>query len=397
MKTRSFRSHKDERTRLSEAVEGTRMRAEISARALIGNYRAIQALVPGLSMLPMIKADAYGHGAAWAAKTLAREPGLYGLGTATLEEGAEVRAELGPRGRKIPVLVFSGALLWTEEKGRYCEYHGLTPVLSSEADWQAFHRQGFTARLPYELKFNTGMNRLGMAPGFAAEIARKLRGIDGSQHPQGILSHLASGEDPDSRLSQSQRQKFAAIRTELAGVLPSAHFHLGNSAAIWHQKRWGLEDLTDVVRPGLSLYGVVPWPGAPARGLVPVMSLQARVAQIRELKPGETIGYGGTYQVSAGENRRVAIVTGGYADGLHRMMSNQGSAWLGGQLCRVLGIVSMDLVTVECPPGVGIGDWVEFLGAGLDPWAQARASGTVPYELLTSVSRRVLRVYPDGA
>ena len=239
-----------------------RVSVEISASHLRANYRAIQDLVPGQDLIPMIKANAYGHGAAWAAKTLAELPGLYGLGAASLEEGAEIRAAMGLKRRKTSILVFSGAALWSEEKGNYCLRHGLTPVISSDEDWTAFQRQGWTARLPYELKFNTGMNRLGLSLSQLQVVRKSLLKLPENQRPSGILSHMAMAEDPEARLSLDQISRFRSIAAELKPVLPAARFHLANSAMIWNAKHYGLDGLTDVVRPGISLYGVPPWAGA---------------------------------------------------------------------------------------------------------------------------------------
>lgn len=367
-----------------------RVVAELSGAALRNNYEVIQRLVPGLSILPMIKADGYGHGATWAARELLAMPGLYGFGVATLEEGASLRRELGIPGRRVSIIVFSGALPWSEEKGRFCEKFQLTPVIASESDWHLFLREKWPERLPYELKFNTGMNRLGMPPAFARQIAHALKTKPALWHPRGVLSHLAMAETPGSRVSRLQKEQFAFLRAELAGALPSAHFHLGNSSAIWNEKYWDLKKTTDVVRPGISLYGVPPWRGAPARGLEAVLELKANVLAVHHLKPGQSIGYGATFTAKK-ETTHAAILAAGYADGIKRAFSQQGHAWIDGQATRFLGIVSMDLSAVRCTPKARVGDWVELLGPHVDPWEQARAAGTIPYELLTSLSGRVQR------
>ena len=367
--------------------------AHVSSAALLNNYRALRDLSPGQSILPMLKADAYGHGAEWAAQTLCNLPGLYGFGLATFEEGCKVRDALGAKGRKTKVIVFSGAGPWSDEKGEFCEAYGLTPVLATESDWRAFHKGGWAERISYELKFNTGMNRLGIPVAFAPAIARTLRNLPTDLHPSGVLSHLADAEHPESRLSRSQLEKFRAVRGELEGALPSTHFHLANSAAIWNQKLCGLRGMTDVVRPGISLYGVTPWDGAPERGIQAVMSLQAEVVAVNRLKRGESTGYGGTYTVSGADFVHLAVLGAGYADGVFRSISNQGYAWLSGHATQFRGIISMDLCTVACGPKTRPGDWAEIIGPHVDIWAQARAAQTIPYELLTSVSPRVQRRY----
>ena len=394
-----------------------RAEAEISARALLNNYEVIRSQVPGQAILPMIKANAYGHGASWTAKILAREPDLYGFGVATMEEAVEVRKALeeykgeqkGSRSgnSKIKIVIVSGATPFSVEKGELCEKYYLTPTLTREEDWALFLREGFQSRIPYELKFNTGMNRLGMAPGFAKQLAKTLRDLPAVEHPSGVLTHLAIGENADEKLSQMQLTNFRAIHAELHKVLPQTYFHLANSGAIWNAKQWGLDGLTDLVRPGLSLYGVPPWQGAPARGLQPVMTLRAPVIARHTLKPGDRVGYGGTVQVAgqaapgkdaAGLSDQIAVLGIGYADGMKRGLSGvgadrRGQVFLNGKYEPVIGIVSMDLCAVSCSAKTKVGDWAEILGPNIDPWVQARAAESIPYELLTSVSSRVDRRY----
>lgn len=370
-----------------------RIAARLDASALRGNYEAIQDQVPGQSILPMIKANAYGHGALWAARELMTLPALYGLGLATLEEAAEIRKGLGPSGKRVRLVVFSGAIPWSDEKGRYCEKFNLTPVIATDSDWQIFLKGGWAERIPYELKFNTGLNRLGLSLNQAPTVARALKTRNAVSHPVGIFSHLAMGEDPNSKISLSQKEKFIWLKRELAEALPSTHFHLANSGAIWNQKHWGLKDLTDAVRPGLALYGIPPWKGAPARGVRPVMSFQSMVVNTHRLKPGESIGYGATFTVKGTQPVHAAIFSGGYADGVNRALGGRGFVWLKGKKVRFLGRISMDLFATESHEGVRVGDWGELLGPNIDPWEQAEAVGTIPYELLTSISGRVQRYY----
>jgi alanine racemase len=386
------------RDRINE--QDARVLAHISAQALKNNYAAIQALVPGQAVLPMIKANAYGHGAAWVARTLAFDRavhGLYGFGVATLEEGFELRSALGVKGRKVRIMVFSGCTPWTETKGAFCEAHGLTAVIETDSDWRSFYKGGWAERLSYEIMFNTGMNRLGLSPPMAATLAKELRNLSSDVHPEGIFSHLACAEDPAHKLSQAQLACFNEIQSELAPAFPKAHFHLANSAAIWNQKRFGYE--TDVVRPGLSLYGIPPWKGAPARDLVPLMNLEAKVIQIATLKPGDSIGYGALFR--AKESTRYAVLAMGYADGLSRALGaspgsekkKSGSVLLRGERCQMIGRVSMDLAAIRAPALAKVGDWARLLGEGLDHWELAEIAGTIPYEILTSVSSRVQRIY----
>lgn len=371
-----------------------RIVAEIRNTALIENFAAIAERVPGQSIIPMIKADAYGHGAAWVGRTLAHLPKLYALGVATLEEGARLRTDLGSPSERVKILVFSGATAWSEEKGAYCERHGLTPVIASDPDWEKFHAQGWARRIRYELKFNTGMNRLGLSPELTKRIQSDLARQSGARAPDAVLSHLAIGEDARAPLSQLQLSRFRTLRAEWERWNTNIRYHLANSAGIWNAKGFGLEGLTDAVRPGLALYGVRPWPTARARDIQPAMVLKTFIALRRELRQGERIGYGGVYRARK-LREPTAIVFSGYADGLHRLLGDESQVWLDGRKERFLGRISMDLAAISCARSTRVGDWAELLGPHLDPWKQAAAAGTIPYELYTSISGRVQRVYVD--
>ncbi len=368
--------------------------ARLSTKALHRNYHAIAELAGGQAILPMIKADAYGHGAVWAARVLASAENLYGFGTASLEEAREVRDGLGAKGRKTRILCLSGTTNWSEEKGQYCERFGITPAIASDEDWKRFLKGKWPERLKYHLKFNTGMNRLGISPGLVQQIVSQLKDKPGEWRPEGVATHMAVAEDPNHPLTKKQIESFKAITGTVKSPWSDTLFHLANSSAIWNSRHLGLEGWTDIVRPGISLYGVPPWPGAPIRGTDPVMELRYAVAARRTLKPGESIGYGAQFRLKGSDSPvEVAILAAGYADGLHRFNSGidgaGGKVLLGGKMRRFLGIVSMDLSAVECDASTQVGDWVQILGDGLDPWTQAKAAGTIPYELLTSLSRRV--------
>ena len=374
----------------------------LSRAALLQNYQVLSEMVPGHEVLPMVKANAYGHGMEWAAQTLARESGLYGFGVATLTEGAALREALGAQGRRVRIVVFSGACPWTDERGEFCEKHGLTPVIADDTDWEAFLKRGWPSRVPYELKFNTGMNRLGISYSLHQKVAKAVGELPESSRPTGVFAHLAVAEDPRHKLTVQQVERFATIRGAFERHSSSVRFHLANSAGAWNHKELGLQHLTDAIRPGLSLYGTEPWEGAPARGLQAVMSWETTVLQIHTLRPGESMGYGARYRVpTTGPDARprvVAILGAGYEDGVMRALSGTekgpgGFVWLCGQEERMLGTVSMDLCAVSAPAHVKRGDRAEVLGPHVNVWAQARAAGTIPYELYTGLGSRVRRIY----
>lgn len=369
-----------------------RICATVSEKSLLQNYQAIRDQVKQSWVLPMIKANAYGHGDAWAANVLKNEPHLFGFGVATLEEGAKIRESLGAKGRKTRIIVVSGATVWSEAKAEYCERFRLTPVISTLEDWQLFLKQKDFAHIPYHLKFNTGMNRLGLPLSEASRIHAQLKKFSPDELPEGIASHLAVAENADHSLTQNQIERFKSLKKEFTSTCPNVFFHLANSAAIWNNKKYQLDAWTEIVRPGVSLYGIPPWANAPARGLSSVLTLKTQVIAKHFLKAGESVGYGATYRVEAKKHPQgqwVAICAGGYADGLLRSLSNKGTVFLGNHHRRVLGIISMDLSAVECDASIKVGDWVEWLGKSIDPWTQAQAAGTIPYELYTSISPRV--------
>lgn len=388
MKTRSSVSDR--------AMDKPRAVAELSEAALGANFRALSAQVPSHDLIAMVKADGYGHGAEWVARTLlryVRSDRLNAFGVATLEEGERLRASLR-RSAGIRILVFSGAGPWSEQKGQRCERAGLVPVIASEEDWRAFSRGGWLGRIPYELKFNTGMNRLGIPAAEASRIVSRLRKHSNDWLPAGVLSHLAMGQDPHCRLSREQASSFKGIRAEFLSLSSRIRFHLANSAAIWNARAWKLDELTQTARVGISLYGVRPYPEARPRGLRVVMTLKGVVLAVHRLSGGQRVGYDGTYRVPNGSRQEWAATLGfGYADGLSRSLGGRGSVWLSGRKAEILGRVSMDLMTVRCTRSTRCGQYAELLGPHVDPWRLAAEGGTVPYDLLTSVSARVQRIY----
>jgi alanine racemase len=240
------------------------------------------------------------------------------------------------------------------------------------------------------------MNRLGMGLERLREISIDLLDLSSEGiYPSGILSHLALAEDAAAPLSLSQKAEFEVLYGELAAIMPdSVDFHLSNSAAIWNHKKWAAGALTRRVRPGLALYGIESEIRKLQPQLTPVLNLEAPVILLHELHRGEALGYGGRFV--AEKRERIATLGIGYAEGIPRAWSTSSSdarVLLGGKLQPFTGTISMDLCAVRASTSIKRGDWARILGEGIDPWKQARAAGTIPYELLTSISRRVQRIY----
>lgn len=373
--------------------------AEINLNHLRHNFRKLKGLLPGgVPWYPMIKADAYGHGAAECARVL-REEGVTALGVSLVEEALELRAA----GDEGPLLVFG----MFETHGEKLVEHKLTPVLSTLKQIEALHPH-IRNELRAHLKVNTGMNRLGFMQEEFEELKKLLRLTPGLQI-DAVLTHLHSGEDADTGNSHTQAQ-FVEFQKRAAEFLPeSARWHIWSTSALL--KREGMKKRMGAAwpeawdkmgaRPGLCLYGATPFETAVE--LDPVMSFKSQIAKINHLKPGETAGYGAAFQ-ARGECV-LGVVPVGYADGYHRALSNAGIVLVNGERCNVVGRVSMDFLLVElthlyanAPEPVEIGAEVVLFGESMfGPRLDVREVGDlaniIPWEMLTSVSKRVPREY----
>lgn len=362
-------------------------RAEIDLDAIAHNYGVVSTRVGASRVLAVVKADAYGHGLVEVARRLERE-GAFGFGVALAEEGLELR-EAGVKG-EILVLngVFGGA-------HREVLSAGLTPVVYDLDQVRAFAVAAKGRSFGVHLKIDTGMSRLGVPARELASFVEKFRNVRGARI-DGVMTHFASA-DTDSAFTAMQLKVFASARALLArqGLRPRL-VHAANSAAALEQPT----SRFDFVRVGVALYGVSPL-AAEVEGLRPAMRLRSEVIALRTLKKGQSIGYGGTFV--AAHRMRVATVPLGYGDGLFRAVSNRGHVLVRGHLCPLVGNVSMDLTSIDVTdvPDCVNGDEVVFLGSQgqgcVDASAVARAARTIPYEVLTNVSRRVPRFYTDSS
>ncbi|HYB95908.1 MAG TPA: alanine racemase [Vicinamibacterales bacterium] len=376
--------------------------ARVDLAALESNFRSIGAYLASESLLnrgagrgpalapgviAVVKANAYGHGARRVAATLERA-GATMLAVADIEEGVDLRTA----GVRAPILVF-GALSVSDLDGIFD--FDLTPTISSPSTGHAL-QQGASrrgAQLHYHLKIDTGMNRLGFRHD---NLRRTLPDLLASQNLtlDAVHTHFGTADEPGHALFDAQRTRFEdACRTinELGG---GAHIrHAANSAALLRDSRvW-----YDFVRPGLLLYGLVPPPLASTIQLKPVMSLTSRVVAVKGVRVGETVGYGGRF--TADRPVTLAVIPAGYADGLDRRLENQGHLLIRGRRARIVGAVSMDMLTVDVTDidGVGPADEVVFLGSQggetIDAREMAAWIGTIPYEVLCRLGSRVARRY----
>lgn len=348
----------------------------INLGAIAANYRAIRARVaPHAQCAGVIKADAYGLGAARVGPVLAKA-GCRHFFVAQLGEGVALR-EAVPEAE---IYVLNGLLAGEAE-----EYHRyrLIPVLNDLGQIEAWRSVGGAA----VIHFDTGMSRLGLSPAeadiLAAEPAR-LNGID----LRYVISHLACADEPDHPLNAAQLRRFTAIRARF----PQAAASFANSSGVFLGPGYHF----DLARPGCALYGINPTPGRP-NPMRAVARLDARVLQLREIDPPASVGYGATHHVTG--KTRVATVAVGYADGWLRAFSNRGSAIAAGVRVPFIGRVSMDLVTLDVTavPGLRVGDTVALMDEQLTVDDVAATAGTIGYEILTQLGARYHRQYIDPA
>ncbi len=349
-------------------------RLTVDLDALAANYRAISVAAGGVEVTPVVKADAYGLGATAVARRLHTE-GARTFFVARLSEGEALRAALGPA-RPGAIYVLDGLALAAPDRLRAA---GLSPVLNDPADVEQWRAGAGGRPTPAALHVDTGMNRLGLTLEQAAAAAGR-PGLNVTL----ILSHLACASEPGRAMNTLQLVRFKEARR----LFPEARAGLANSGGAF----LGPEHRFDFVRPGISLYGGGPFEAPDAR-IRAVATLDAPVLQAREIAAGESVGYAAGF--TAPRPMRVATVGIGYADGVLRSSSPDGSVWLHGGRRRLLGRVSMDLLAIDVTdcPEVAVGDRVELFGPNLPLDEAAAAAGTIAYELLVRVGPRVERVY----
>ena len=373
--------------------ETARTWAEISLGNLEHNYRALRSCAPDSKFLATVKANGYGHGSAPVAKRLV-ELGADYLAVACLDEAAELRRA----GIAAPILVlgYTQPELAGEVVALDVTQTVFTPELA-QALSEAAGAAGKRAKI--HLKADTGMSRLGVLDHDPQRAAAEIAALCALPHlePEGIFTHFANA-DGDEGYTMLQFTRFLDVLKELEEKYGRAFEirHCAASAAVLHYPCTHM----DMVRPGIALYGHYPDPGCEGLdgpGLRPVMSLFSRVAAVRDFPADTPVSYGCT-AAFGGEGGRTAVLPIGYADGLHRTLSNQGSVWLDGQPRPIMGRVCMDLcmIGLDGEAEVRPGDVAEIFGERLPVEGQAELAGTISYELLTAVAPRVPRIYKDA-
>jgi len=356
---------------------------EVSLGQIRANFRAVQALVgESVEVMPVVKADAYRHGAVAVSHALEAE-GARWLAVSNVEEGCVLR-QAGTQSR---ILVMADFL---EGQRELLATHHLTPVIHSLEDLA-------TVNVPYHLKIDTGMNRLGTraAPD---EIASAVAAAPAPL--EGLMTHLASSGNYESQQTDEQLQRFEAVIDGLrrAGITPR-YVHSSASTPVAYRRReaWG-----NLVRPGHAIYGYVsPARGAPSRVLnvAPALTWKVTVLEVKDVEAGALIGYGGIHR--AARPMRIAVLAAGYADGIPHRLGNRGQVIVKGKLAPVVGAVSMDLTTIDVTDCADLkaGDAVTLLGSeggvSINAQQMARWAGTISYAVLCGIHARVKRIYVD--
>ncbi len=353
------------------------------------NLRAIRAAVgPDRKVLAAVKANGYGHGAVEVSRMIEATGAAEWLGVATVPEGLELRAA----GLGLPILKFGPTFPW---EMRAAIEAGITLAVCSTEEAVAVVDAAREAGRPasVHLKVDTGMGRVGVAPGDAPALALLLAALPGVELG-GVFTHLPVSDAADPAWT---REQVAWFRGVAEGVQEAAGrrllVHCANSGAVLgHEAAW-----LDLVRPGIMVYGFRPDPETPATiPLKPGMSLLTRVSFVKRVAAGTSIGYGRTW--IAPRETFVATIPAGYADGFNRLFSNRGRVLVGGRSYPVVGRVCMDQSMVDLGPetDVKVGDDVVLMGRSgeeeisCEEWAEKL--GTITYEVTCQVNPRVVRV-----
>ena len=352
-------------------------RAVIDIQALRHNYQLAQSLAPESKTIPMVKANAYGHGAIKVSQALADIAPAFGV--ACIEEALELR----DAGIKQPVLLLEGAFDAAELK--LAATKGFWVMIENHQQKEAIINADLAVPLTVWLGVDTGMHRLGFLPGDIAEVYKTLNSSRNISQPIVFTSHFACADDLNNKATLKQIDAFKACAPVTA--LQS----LANSAAIlaWPkaQREWQ--------RPGYMLYGNSPFavPQENADQLKPVMSFESAVISLRTIAAGESVGY--TANWTAERDSTIATVTVGYGDGYPRNATNGTPVLINGVRCPLVGRVSMDMITVDVTDlrEVAIGDKALLWGPELPVNEVASHCDTIGYELLTRMPGRVPRVY----
>ncbi|MBQ0782788.1 MAG: alanine racemase [Amphritea sp.] len=345
--------------------------------AIRHNYRLARSLNPAGNAAAIIKADGYGHGAVVIAKALESEADAFGV--ACIEEGVE----LIEAGINKPVLLLEGFFEASELE--YISEHDMWCAVHSLAQIEQIANATLSKPITIWLKMNSGMNRLGVHPDDYQAAYQRLKQLDNVSDVV-LMTHFACADELEKSETEAQ---LATFNRATDGI--DAPASMANSAGVlaWSDSR------RDWMRPGIMLYGATPFPESQenADQLMSAMTLTSEIIAVRDVQPGESVGYAGNF--CADKLTRVATVALGYADGYPRHAVTGTPVWVNGQRSRIIGRVSMDMLAIDLTdlPDADVGTEVEFWGKNLPAAEVAPYCDTIPYTLFTGITRRVHKRY----
>lgn len=358
--------------------------AEVDLRALAANLgRLRRRMPPRTKLMFVVKGDAYGHGALACSRRAAKSGSVDWLGVSSVEEGAALR----DGGVRLPILVLGS--LYPFESFKAAAFYDLVPTVASldSARRLAAMMGRLGRKITCHLKVETGMGRIGMSPNAALEALGFLSGRP-EVRVGGVYTHFACA-DSSRQFTETQIGRFKRVLADMAARgWKTGLRHAANSAGAMEYPASRL----DMVRPGLAAYGLYD-------GFEPVLTWKTKIVFIKTVKPGTFIGYGASFRTR--RRTRVATAPVGYADGFRRALSGRGEALVRGVRCRIAGTVAMDMTMLDVTRarGARVGDEVVLIGSSgaetITAAGMARELGTIPYEVVCSISGRVPRVYPS--
>lgn len=365
---------------------------EVDLDRIKHNVAELRRAAPGAELMAVVKADGYGHGAVPVAE-VALEAGASWLGVATLEEGVDLRKA----GLTAPVLIFGYI---PAAQADSVVLYDLRPTLFHMDLAQALNQwaRALMRTVPVHIKVDTGMSRVGIQPADAVAFAHAVSELPNLE-VEGLLTHLACADEPDNPFTAEQIRRFDDLQAALrdAAIQPKLRHAANSAGTLLHPAAH-----YDIVRAGIALYGlppdpVVKWPA----DLRPALSFRSRVALVKEIAPNTPVSYGSTYRATGAE--RVATLPVGYADGYFRLLSGRSRVLIGGRSCPVVGRVCMDQLVVRVPDdlAVAVDDEAVLIGEqgseSISASELAGLVGSINYEIVCAISKRVPRVYrKDG-
>ena len=361
--------------------------AEVDVDALAFNIGLIQRKVGSSRIFPVIKADAYGHGALSVCKALGKRDLDY-ICLALLEEGIELRNA----GIDLPVLILGPLETYQIREAVHHRFIASAYRMDIIDEIEKVARS-LRKKVPFHLKLDTGMGRLGLLPEHAEAAAAKIRKLKYA-YAEGIFSNFSSADEPHKPVTCKQMNRFFRFLAVLeSNGIRIPIRHLANSSGILNFP----ESHLDAVRPGLLVYGLNP-PSSPVKLPVkPALTLKSRIVSLKEYQKNTPIGYSGRFITK--RKSHIAVLPVGYDDGIVRALSPGGEVILKGKRTPIIGAISMDLITIDVTGirGVQTGDVVTLLGREraeeISVLELAQKAGTIPYEILCGIGRRVPRIY----